>query len=127
VGDTAPDFTLKALGGDSVRLATIREKRPVDLVVLRGWPGYQCPICTRQVGELNGKSSEIAASKAQVVLVYPGPAEGLRAHVDEFARSKTLPDNFHIVLTPEAGSRLPRSADRAKIEDVLQTLGRVAK
>ena len=66
VGDTAPDFTLKAPGGESVRLATLREKGPVALVVLRGWPGYQCLICTPQVGELLGKSKEIAASEASV-------------------------------------------------------------
>jgi peroxiredoxin len=101
VGDTAADFTLKTPGGESVRLATLREKGPVVLVVLRGWPGYQCPICTKQVGELIGKSSEIGESKAQVVLVYPGPAKGLEEHAEEFARGKALPKSFHFLVDPD--------------------------
>jgi thioredoxin-dependent peroxiredoxin len=101
VGDTAADFTLKTPGGESVRLATLREKGPVVLVVLRGWPGYQCPICTRQVGELIGKASEIGESKAQVVLVYPGPAKGLEEHAEEFAPGRALPKSFHFVVDPD--------------------------
>jgi peroxiredoxin len=101
VGDMAPDFTLKTPGGEPVRLATLREKGPVVLIVLRGWPGYQCPICTRQVAELIGKSSEIAASRSQVVLVYPGPANGLEGHGEEFVRGKALPANFHFVVDPD--------------------------
>ncbi|WP_165230541.1 peroxiredoxin family protein [Aquisphaera insulae] len=101
VGDAAPDFTLKTPGGETVRLATLREKGPVVLVVLRGWPGYQCPICTQQVGELIGKASELAEAGAQTVLVYPGPAQGLEEHASEFSRGKTLPDNFHFVVDPD--------------------------
>jgi peroxiredoxin len=101
VGDTAPDFTLKTPGGEPVRLATLREKGPVVLIVLRGWPGYQCPICTRQVGELIGKSSEIAEAGAQAVLVYPGPAQGLEEHAKEFTRGKAVPENFHFVVDPD--------------------------
>ena len=100
VGDTAKDFTLKTPSGETVRLARLREQGPVVLAVLRGWPGYQCPICTVQVGELIGKSSELAAAKSQVVLVYPGPAKGLKEHAEEFARGKGLPANFHFVIDP---------------------------
>lgn len=101
VGDTAADFTLKTPAGEPVRLATLNEKGPVVLVVLRGWPGYQCPICTKQVGELVGKSKQMGESKAQVLLVYPGPADGLKAHAEEFARDKSLPENFSFVVDPD--------------------------
>ena len=47
VGDVAPAFALKSLDGEAVRLADLAAKGPVVLVVLRGWPGYQCPICDR--------------------------------------------------------------------------------
>jgi len=103
VGSTAADFTLKTPGGDPIRLATIKEKGPVVLVVLRGWPGYQCPLCTRQVGELIGKSKEFQASQAQVLLVYPGPAENLKGHAEEFVQGKSLPDNFTLVVDPDFG------------------------
>ncbi len=98
VGDTAADFTLQTPSGEPVRLATLNEKGPVVLVVLRGWPGYQCPICTRQVGELMSRSEQIAKAGARVVLVYPGPADGLKGHAEEFARGKALPDNFFFVI-----------------------------
>ena len=51
VGDKAPDFTLKSLDDQTVRLGELTAKGSVVLVVLRGWPGYQCPICDRQVQE----------------------------------------------------------------------------
>jgi peroxiredoxin len=53
------------------------------------------------VAELIGKSSEIAASRSQVVLVYPGPANGLEGHGEEFVRGKALPANFHFVVDPD--------------------------
>jgi hypothetical protein len=32
-------------------LSTELAHGPVVLVMLRGWPGYQCPFCTRQFGD----------------------------------------------------------------------------
>ena len=54
VGDEAKDFELVALGGEKVKLSTLTAKGPVVLVVLRGYPGYQCPLCTRQFGQIVG-------------------------------------------------------------------------
>ena len=101
VGDSAEDFTLKTPAGESVSLDGLKAKGPVVLVVLRGWPGYQCPICTRQVGQFIGKSKDLDAAKAQVVMVYPGPADHLKDHAEEFVSGKTLPDNFHFVIDPD--------------------------
>ena len=44
VGDKAPDFTLRSLDDKTVRLSELTAKGNVVLFVLRGWPGYQCPI-----------------------------------------------------------------------------------
>ena len=101
VGDKAPAFDLKSLEGKRVRLAPMLKKGPVVLVVLRGWPGYQCPFCTRQVGELISKSPEFAKSKAQVVMVYPGPAEGLQGHAAEFISGKDVPKGYHFTFDPD--------------------------
>ena len=101
VGDTAPDFKLSTPGGDEVQLATLLKQGPVVLVVLRGFPGYQCPICTKQVGTLLDKSKDLAAKKASVLLVYPGPADGLKEHAAEFIRGKTLPENVTLVIDPD--------------------------
>jgi len=101
VGEKAPDFTLKTLTGDSVSLTKTRAEGPVVLVMLRGWPGYQCPICTRQVGELLGQKDALKAHKATVLLVYPGPAEQLTDHAQEFITGKDLPAHFRFVTDPD--------------------------
>src|SRR5271156_2942610 len=51
VGEEAKDFELSALSGEKVQLAKLTEGGHVVLVVLRGYPGYQCPLCTKQFGE----------------------------------------------------------------------------
>ncbi len=48
VGVQAPDITLPTLDDKKVRLGELTSKGSVVLIVLRGWPGYQCPICDRQ-------------------------------------------------------------------------------
>ena len=90
VGDTAADFTLTGLDGKTVRLSDETARGPVVLLMMRGWPGYQCPLCTKQVAQFIGKAKDIDAAHAQVVMVYPGPAEGLKAHADEFAAQAAL-------------------------------------
>ena len=77
VGDKAPDFALKTLDDQTVRLSDLTAKGNVVLVVLRGWPGYQCPVCTKQVQDYIGSASGFAEAKARVIMVYPGPADDL--------------------------------------------------
>ena len=74
---------------------------PVVLIVLRGYPGYQCPVCNAQVGQFLARARNFAAAKANVVLVYPGASAGIKEHAGEFIRGKTLPGNFHLVLDPD--------------------------
>ena len=101
IGERPPDFTLRTLDDKAVRLHALTAKAPVVLVVLRGWPGYQCPICNRQVHELLSKFADFAQAGAQLVLVYPGPDKDLRAHAAEFLKDKPLPANFHFVTDPD--------------------------
>lgn len=101
VGDTAPDFTLNALDGGAARLSALTAEGPLALVVLRGYPGYQCPICTRMVGEYLARADEFAQAGARVVFVYPGPAEGLTAHAEEFVRGRDYPAHFRFLLDPD--------------------------
>src|SRR5271170_3266599 len=71
VGDKAPDFSLKSLDGQTVQLSKLTANGKVVLVLLRGWPGYQCPICDRQVHDFSSKKDDFAAAKARLVFVYP--------------------------------------------------------
>lgn len=101
VGELAPDFTLKTLDDKAVTLSEARTSGPVVLIVLRGWPGYQCPICTRQVHDFVQHAADFAAAETRVVMVYPGPAENLKAHAQEFLQDKTWPKEFIYLIDPD--------------------------
>ncbi len=100
VGDTLPSFTLNTPAGAPVALSSLLKKGPVVLVVLRGYPGYQCPFCTRQVGELTSNAAAFAKHKAQILLVYPGPSDNLQQRANEFVQGKTIPANYTLVVDP---------------------------
>jgi peroxiredoxin len=100
VGEKAPNFKLSTPEGKSVELAQVISKGPVVLVVLRGYPGYQCPYCNRQVQDFIQKSQAFADAGTHVVMVYPGPPQDLGAKANEFLADKKLPDNFDLVLDP---------------------------
>lgn len=101
VGEKAPNFKIQAMDDTQVKLSAALKKGPVVLVFLRGYPGYQCPICTVQVGALIKSAAKFEERKAQVILVYPGPAEGLKAHANEFVTGKDMPKNFQLTLDPD--------------------------
>ena len=101
VGDRASDFSLDALDGTKVKLSDLTRQGPVVLLVLRGWPGYQCPICTKQVGDFLSRQKDLESANARVLMVYPGPADQLNDHAAEFIRGKTLPERFYFVIDPD--------------------------
>lgn len=102
VGTKAPDFTLQTPTGNSVDLAAERAKGTTVLVLLRGFPGYQCPYCVKQVHDFVEHSAEFAGRKANVVLVYPGPPADLDQHAKEFlAKQADLPSNIKLVIDPD--------------------------
>src|SRR5260370_19401032 len=100
VGDKPPDFALSTVQGKTVRLSEVAAKGPVVLVVLRGYPGYQCPFCNRQVQDFIGNSQGFIDAGVHVVLVYPGPPDNLAAKATEFTTGKTMPENFDLLLDP---------------------------
>lgn len=101
VGTEAKDFELAALGGANTKLSALTKDGPVVLVVLRGNPGYQCPICTRQFGEFLGKADDFKTAGARVVFVYPGPSDKLKEKAAEFVKGKDYPAHFAILLDPD--------------------------
>lgn len=101
VGENARDFELADLHGNHQQLSGFTKKGPVVLLVLRGFPGYQCPICSRQVGQYVAAADRFQGANASVLMIYPGPAEGLKAHAEEFIAGKALPENFHLLIDPD--------------------------
>ena len=102
VGAKAPNFTLATPEGSQVTLDGLLKKGPVVLIVLRGYPGYQCPYCQRQAHDFETNAGQFAAKGAELLLVYPGQAINLTQHAQEFLKqSQDLPPNFHLVIDPD--------------------------
>jgi peroxiredoxin len=101
VGKEAKDFKLKTIQGDEVQLKEVLKNNAAVLVVLRGWPGYQCPLCTKQVGGLIADADRFSELKAKVILIYPGPSDDLQNHANEFSGDFNFPENFYFTLDPD--------------------------
>jgi len=101
VGEIAPNFTRPTLDDHEIELNRLREKSPVVLVMLRGWPGYQCPVCTKQVRDFVSHAGDFERRGLQVLMVYPGPAAQLQAHAREFLEDKNWPASFRLVIDPD--------------------------
>lgn len=100
-GETVPDVTWKTFDDREVTLAGLVKEGPVVVVMLRGYPGYQCPLCTKQVGSLLASKKAFADKGATVVLVYPGAAKGLATKAREFLGKTELPNHFLFVTDPD--------------------------
>ena|SRR5712664_1488857 len=101
IGATAPDFSLQTLNDQTITLSTLTSNGPVVLLVLRGWPGYQCPLCTAQVRDYISSGSAFEKAGALIIMVYPGPADNLKAHATEFINNKNWPKEFLFVTDPD--------------------------
>jgi peroxiredoxin Q/BCP len=102
VGAKAHDFSLTTITGTSVRLAKQQDGHSLVLVVLRGYPGYQCPFCQKQVHDFVEHAGDFAAKKATVLLVYPGPPADLDQRAKEFlAKEADMPSNIVLVTDPD--------------------------
>ncbi len=102
VGDTAPDIEFQPLHGkEKIKLSSLTEQGPVVLVVLRGFPGYQCPLCSRQLGDFASHAADFQRLGAKVVFIYPGPADELDQRANEFLQDTQLPEPFMVMIDPD--------------------------
>lgn len=100
IGEMAEMFTLQSLDGEKIELKKLLKEGPVVVAVLRGYPGYQCPACTRQVGGYVKLADDFAKAGATVVFVYPGDAKELETRAQEFLKQTELPAPLTLVLDP---------------------------
>lgn len=101
VGQPAPDFLLPALAGGESQLSSLAAKGPLALVVLRGYPGYQCPICSRQVQDLLAHAAQFQERRVQVVMICPGPPGKLDERAREFTQGHEFPPHFRFLFHPD--------------------------
>jgi peroxiredoxin len=64
VGQIAPSIDARTLDSRPVLIKPFLKKGPVVLIVLRGYPGYQCPFCTQQVGGYSPRRTSFAVLRA---------------------------------------------------------------
>ncbi len=100
VGEQAADFELMSINGKKVSLTNSLAEGPAVVVVLRGYPGYQCPACLQQVGQFITAAAEFKSKKTRVILVYPVGDDALKNKAQEFIAKVQLPANFDFVLDP---------------------------
>ena len=101
MGEKAPDFSLLSLDGKTVRLSDEVAHGPVALVVLRGFPTYQCPFCTRQFADYLSHGVDFQRSGAHVLFVYPGDAQGLNDHAKALVAGRPMPASYQILMDPD--------------------------
>lgn len=97
VGDEAKDFELPNVKDKPVKLSKLIEGGPVVLIVLRGYPGYQCPLCNEQAADFLNRADKFKDKNAKVVFVYPGPADNLKRYAAEFLAERMLPEGYHLL------------------------------
>ena len=98
IGQRAPDFELPLVG--QKKFLDLRDEcrdGPVVVIVLRGYPGYQCPICKSQFNAVVNRAKALSSESNCVVLVYPGNADQLQKNSKRFLGSRRLPDPIRVV------------------------------
>jgi len=101
IGDTIDDYEFHTYDGKPLKLADASAQGPVVLVVLRGFPGYQCPVCTQQVADLRRHAKDFKDLGSTVLLIYPGKAEKLTEHAKDFLKNAALPEPIVLVTDPD--------------------------
>lgn len=100
-GQKAPVLVMQGLDNNKVDLQKVFAEGTTVLVMLRGYPGYQCPICSRQVGEYRKIAEDLVKADVRVVLVYPGAVGNLKQRAEEFLKHAKLPAPLTMVLDPD--------------------------
>lgn len=101
VGEKAIDFDLPQVGEDNyIELKKLYDDGPVVVIVLRGYPGYQCMLCSQQVGAMINRAKTLKAAAHKVVLIYPGEPTELERHAEQFMSSRSLPEPMILVRDP---------------------------
>ena len=102
VGQRAPDFTLSTPDGSSLSLNSLTSQNRVVLILLRGYPGYQCPFSQQQFQNYQQTAAQFAALGAHVVFIYPGTGgKNLADDAAQMIGDQPLPANVHVVLDPD--------------------------
>ncbi|MGH1538634.1 MAG: redoxin family protein [Gammaproteobacteria bacterium] len=102
-GSKIKNFSGTTMNGDDFQLSKLIGQGSVVIVMLRGFPGYQCAVCSTQVAGYIAKAKEFEKQRnTPVVFIYPGKVEKLEKRAKEFTapleEKEDLPYNFIFVI-----------------------------
>ncbi len=101
IGKPLPATQFTTGEGESIDLTALRGKKIV-LVVLRGYAGMVCVYCTTQTQALANAAAKFAEHNAEVLVVYPGPEDGLPAFLEAYrSLSKGVPPPYKQLADPD--------------------------
>lgn len=102
-GSKIGEITGTTMNGEKFILSKLVEQGSVVIVMLRGFPGKQCPVCSTQVAGYIAKAEEFEQQRnTPVVFIYPGGVDDLEKRAKEFTtpleEEVDLPGNFTFLL-----------------------------
>ena len=101
-GSQIPNFTASTPLGVPITLSDDTAKGTTVLIILRGYPGCQCPYCVKQVHDFVEHAPAFAAKKTSILFVYPGPPPNSTITPRSFlAQQASLPANIQLVTDPD--------------------------
>lgn len=98
IGDIAPDFTLKDISGNIIKLSAYKDK----VVLLEFWATW-CPPCKASIPELIEIHERYKASGFAVIGVAVDNVQDLDMHLSEFSQSYHI--NYPVLLGNEDVAR----------------------
>lgn len=94
VGSLAPDFSLKTLDGDSIKLSDYRGKNPVYIIFWATW----CPACKEEIPKLKEIYSQFQPKGLVMLAVNVGINDSAKKAASYKERHK-LPYRFCLIMT----------------------------
>jgi peroxiredoxin len=108
-GRPLPSRRFTTAEGGTIDLDEFLGKRNVLVTILRGFGGQVCVYCTAQTKALGDFAAQFAALDTEVVVVFPGPASGLRAFLEAYQRTFGAGEKPPYELLYDADLRLTRA------------------
>jgi peroxiredoxin Q/BCP len=128
-GDSAPDFTLPAAGGEDFTLSELRGK----MVVLYFYPRADTPGCTTQACGIRDHSADYEKAGARVVGISPDPVAAVERFAGKFDLEFTMLGDEDHEVADAYGTWVEKSMYGKKYWGVqratflINTAGKIAK
>ncbi len=155
IGKPLPQTRFLSSTGAVLELQDYIGKKPVLLVILRGFAGQVCLYCATQTAALSNNIQKFRDLGTEVIVVYPGPVEAIPAFIDAvqslrkdpppmplgldvslaLVRALGIEDNLSkptsVIIDKKGLVRYAyvglSIADRPAVNDLLQEIGRYVK